>query len=190
METISHKGPVTWSFDVFFDVSLNKRLSKQSRRRWFGTQLGSLCRYRNGRCGYCWKSTNWLWKNVYSMKTIVRKMVTLVQFFVCLICGHDHVIFSLSCIWCEIMCAGNNVDAYIREPDMIRLACHHYFVYKMAQTPSSDRYTGTHYMMTSSNGSIFHVTGHLCGEFTGPRWIPRTNASDAELWCFLWSASE
>ena len=43
-------------------------------------------------------------------------------------------------------------------------------------------------MMTSSNGNIFRVTGHLCGEFTGPRWIPRTKASDAELWCFLWSA--
>ena len=26
---------------------------------------------------------------------------------------------------------------------------------------------------------------HLCGEFTGPRWIPRTKASDAELWCFF-----
>ena len=45
-------------------------------------------------------------------------------------------------------------------------------------------------MMTSSNGNIFRVTGHLCGEFTGPRWISRTKASDAELWCFLWSASE
>ena len=27
-------------------------------------------------------------------------------------------------------------------------------------------------MMTSSNGNPFRVTGHLCGEFTGPRWIP------------------
>ena len=36
----------------------------------------------------------------------------------------------------------------------------------------------------------FRVTGHLCGEFTGHRWIPHTKASDAELWCFLWSASE
>ena len=45
-------------------------------------------------------------------------------------------------------------------------------------------------MMTSSNGNIFRVTGHLCGEFTGPRWLPRTKASHAELWCFLWSASE
>ena len=29
-------------------------------------------------------------------------------------------------------------------------------------------------MITSSNGNIFHVTGPLCGEFTGHRWIPLT----------------
>ena len=40
-------------------------------------------------------------------------------------------------------------------------------------------------MMTSSNGNFFRVTGPLCGEFTGDRWIPRTKASDAEHWCFL-----
>ena len=40
-------------------------------------------------------------------------------------------------------------------------------------------------MMTSSNGNIFHVTGHLCGDFTGG-----TKACDAELWCFLWSAPD
>ena len=45
-------------------------------------------------------------------------------------------------------------------------------------------------MMTSSNGNIFRVTGHLCVEFTGDRWIPCTKASDEELWCFLWSAPE
>ena len=41
--------------------------------------------------------------------------------------------------------------------------------------------------MTSSNGNIFRVrpTGHLRWEFTGPWWIPRTKASDAELWCFF-----
>ena len=46
------------------------------------------------------------------------------------------------------------------------------------------------YMMTSSSENIFRVTGPLCGEFTGTQWIPRTKASDAELWCFLWSAPE
>ena len=40
-------------------------------------------------------------------------------------------------------------------------------------------------MMTSSNGNIFRVTSPLCVEFIGHRWIPRTKASDAELWCFL-----
>ena len=44
-----------------------------------------------------------------------------------------------------------------------------------------------HHMMTSSNGNI---TGPLWRESTGDRWIPLTKASDAELWCFLWSAPE
>ena len=35
-------------------------------------------------------------------------------------------------------------------------------------------------MVTSSNDNIFRVTGHLCRELTGQRWIPRTKASDAE----------
>ena len=46
------------------------------------------------------------------------------------------------------------------------------------------------YTMTSSNGNIFRVIGLLCGEFTGPRGIPRTKASDTGLWCFLWSVPE
>ena len=45
------------------------------------------------------------------------------------------------------------------------------------------KYTG---MMTLSNGYIFRVTGHLGGEFTTHRWIPRTKANDVEPWCFLW----
>ena len=45
-----------------------------------------------------------------------------------------------------------------------------------------------HYsMMTPSYGNIFSVTGPLWGEFIGHQWFPLTKASDAELWCFLWS---
>ena len=47
-----------------------------------------------------------------------------------------------------------------------------------------------HVMMTSLNGNLSRVTGPLCGEFTGHRWIPLTKASDAQLWCFPWSAPE
>ena len=46
------------------------------------------------------------------------------------------------------------------------------------------------FMMTSSNGNIFRVTGPLCGEFTRHRRFPLTKASDAELWYCLWSAPE
>ena len=47
-----------------------------------------------------------------------------------------------------------------------------------------------HIVMTSSNESNFRVTGPLCGEFIGDRWIPHTMASHAELWCILWSSPE
>ena len=40
-------------------------------------------------------------------------------------------------------------------------------------------------MVTSWNGNIFRVTGHLYGEFTGHWWIPRTKASDAQVDVFF-----
>ena len=41
--------PVTRSFDVFFDLRTNRRLSKQWRGWWFETQSRSLWRHRNGK---------------------------------------------------------------------------------------------------------------------------------------------
>ena len=59
--------------------------------------------------------------------------------------------------------------------------------------PDSHKQHGVHilglncYMMTSSNGNIFRVSGPLWGESIGPRLIPLTKASDTELWRFFWS---
>ena len=39
--------PVTRSFDVFFDLRLNKRLSKQPWGWWFESLSGPLWRHRN-----------------------------------------------------------------------------------------------------------------------------------------------
>ena len=52
--------PVTRSFDVFFGLRLNKRLSKQSRHRWFETPSRPLWRHCNENsehwlCGVGWK---------------------------------------------------------------------------------------------------------------------------------------
>ena len=55
--------PVTRSFDVFFDLRLNKRLSKQSRGWWFETPSRPLWRHRNA-ITYCAKISwplRWIW---------------------------------------------------------------------------------------------------------------------------------
>ena len=46
---IPSQRPVTRSFDVFFDLRLNKRLSKQPWGWWFETPSWSLWRHRNGK---------------------------------------------------------------------------------------------------------------------------------------------
>ena len=40
------------------------------------------------------------------------------------------------------------------------------------------------HMMMSSNGNTFRVTGPLCREFTGHRWIPCTKAMPPVTWSF------
>ena len=40
-------------------------------------------------------------------------------------------------------------------------------------------------IMASANGKFFRLTGPLCGEFNGHRWIHLPTASDAALWCSL-----
>ena len=59
--------PVTRNFDVFFDVRLNQRLSKQSRRRWFDTLSCSLWRHCN------WGDTKW---SLQDMSIISRNLYT------------------------------------------------------------------------------------------------------------------
>ena len=46
--------PVTWSFDVFFDLRLNKRLSKQSWGWWSETPSHSLWRHCNELGVFTW----------------------------------------------------------------------------------------------------------------------------------------
>ena len=72
----------------------------------------------------------------------------------------------------------NTFVSVIIRPDITR--------YPILQGTTSAAITMTeHTMVTSSNGNIFRVTGPLWGESAGDRWIPLTEASEAELWCFL-----
>ena len=62
--------PVTWSFDVFFDLRLNKRLSKQPRFRWFKTPLRSLWSHCNSIKGLWYKVTCW-WLGVGPIQAVI-----------------------------------------------------------------------------------------------------------------------
>ena len=60
MATIIPQRPLTRSFDVFFDVRLNKRLSKQSWVWWFETPSRSLWRHCNDRTHWAiWMAIRW-----------------------------------------------------------------------------------------------------------------------------------
>ena len=64
--------PVTRGFDVYFDLRLNKRLSKQSWRWWFEMQSHPLWRHRNETISnynddaelrwHCWQMLGWLFQ--------------------------------------------------------------------------------------------------------------------------------
>ena len=73
------QSPVTRSFDVFFDLCLNKRLSKQSWGWWFETLSRRLWRHRNDMChSYrnramhysCTRLLNVRWRNGRMISTI------------------------------------------------------------------------------------------------------------------------
>ena len=48
--------PVTRSFDIYFELRPNKRLSKQSWGWWFETPSRPLCRHRNDNQSSVWQS--------------------------------------------------------------------------------------------------------------------------------------
>ena len=98
--------PVTWCFDVFFDLRLNKRLSKQPRCRWFETPLCWLWRHWNAaidkRCehmarliypdnGKC-KNHIRVWTSNRIRLTGVKRICKLIEFDV------SHLVWKYSCI--------------------------------------------------------------------------------------------
>ena len=97
---------VTRSFDVFFDLRLNKRLSKQSRGWWFETLSHPLWRHRNVHSEQTQSSTNttrWIcWKELGGSQVTValhykRKSVTE-PFVFCDVTQHSSV-FSAKCMY-------------------------------------------------------------------------------------------
>ena len=164
--------PVARSFDVFFDLRLNKRLSKPSNRQWFETQ--SRCLWCH--CHDLGLPYNGAWLYVISWTLVIWRRQEP---------GHKQNLYLLRMTVCKILggCCIIPMKNHLKCNAMQNIAKHFFINGNTFENVVCENVGHFVRMMTSSNGNIFRVTGHLCGKFTGPRWISRTKASDAELWC-------
>ena len=128
--------PVKRSFDVFFDLCLNKRLSKPWWGWWFETPYDVTVMLENH------ISVDWSYLHI----SVWHSMVS----------WHGYVF----CITIPLRWAP----------------------------------TGQRWIPTTHDDVIkwkhFPRNWPFVRGIHRSRWIPHTKASDAELWCFLWSASE
>ena len=73
--------PVTWSFDVFFDLCLNKRLSKQSWGWWSETHSSSLWRHCNALISFA-MATSWHENTFLITDLPLTKMPVMLRFYI------------------------------------------------------------------------------------------------------------
>ena len=145
------QSPVTRSFDVFFDLCLNKRLSKQSWRCWFETPSRSLWRHSNEIIA--------LWHSWYALTSLrhhdacrclgVKRVPDRMQTSCWLDCDYDA---TWSYHYSDVM-----MGAMASQITSLKI------VY-------STVYSGADQRKHQSSASLA-----LRGEFTGDRGIPRTN---------------
>ena len=88
--------PVTRRFNIFFDMRLNKRLSKQSRGWWFETPSRSLWRHRNALLqltpyGFANHSTSFYQNSSYKSTNLGILDLTVI-FLVCWIWRHNQLV--------------------------------------------------------------------------------------------------
>ena len=83
-----------------------------------------------------------------------------------------------------ICCISSVKTILVLKPEYFRQAKSWLMIPWLIESPSHQQPRRAATMMTSSNGNIFRVTGPLCGEFIGHRWIPRTKAGNASFVMF------
>ena len=179
--------PVTRSFDVSFDLRLNKLLSKQSRRWGFEAPYSAhydVIVVETPRCFLF--PVRWPSSGTCRPKQLLRSSLPTRHAGRLTVChrteGIDAGIFSSVAQLHVLWTSRSHWRKFGGKRDNPRID------YNVNRTGRREAWRPA--MMTQSNGNIFRVTGHLYGEFTGDRWIPLTKANDARLWCFLWSSPD
>ena len=149
--------PVTRSFDAFFDLRLNKRLSKQWRGWWFETSSRSLWRHCNEGVTHCpWMAyacdaLTQTWTNHTQIRGVLAWFPEI-NFFICMHMMHCY----------------DNIDHPPQWPSQWLLYQHSYIVVKTRSLTEFHRYYcvdsyGIGYQVTCYNNDILRV---LTGNFT------------------------
>ena len=107
--------PVTQSFDVFFDLHLNKRLSKQSRRLWFEVPLCSSSHHCNVKLVYSGQTKSISWPMMTWLLTLPGHQFRSITFMLILqnLVPSAHIVNDnqqrisqyVSCYWSGDFCS-------------------------------------------------------------------------------------
>ena len=155
-----HRAPVSRSFDVCFGLRLNKRLSKQSRRRWFDTPLCSLWRHCDAAqdCPGSYRHRTGL---VMGMCSISNQMEIKCS----------SLLGQLS--WYHIFYSNQWISFENGVPEDTLLWRHNGCDSASNHQPHDSLLNRLFRQQIKEN---IHAPHHwpLCGEFTGDRWIPCT----------------
>ena len=153
--------PVTRSFDVFFDMRLYKRLSKQSRGWWFETLSRPLWRRCNGNVRY--DRINFV-QDTPSRHPIARPSERVIRS----LCEfHIWSMFNL----CH-NCAACNMLGY----RIVFITMTSYWARLRLKSPASRLFTRAFIQVQIKENIKVPRHWPLWGEFTGDRWIPLTKS--------------
>ena len=141
-----------WTFDVFFAVRLNKRLSKQSRRRWFETPSRSLWRY----CNEVTLNAKWQRPYIFRFKHIDGIIAIRCTEYI-----HLRVADAYQTLCLPSLLSASWWHAEYIQKIYVSL-CYHSFMVKpcICMLSTRNRHTSIH-MMTTWHGNAFHHTGRL-----------------------------
>ena len=160
---ISSQRPVTRSFHVFFDLRLNKRLSKQPRGWWFET------------------SSRWLWRHCSDFVQRAHLCLSRTAVVSCTnICSIDFVR-----IWVKAKRNKPRISITFAKSLML-----HYNDVIMSVVASQITSASIVCSTVGSGGDQENINAPrhwpLCTEYTGDRWIPAHKASNAENVSIWW----
>ena len=177
-----HRSTVKRSFVVFFDLRLNERLSKQLRRRYLrrhrthydvivlcNANLDISSSKHSGwrQAVLDWTDGIYIYERTRYTLFHVNKSKSRYYFRKNTSKHNEMHVCTIKCNFCIIRRLSEKLETprAHRLQDGYRCACGGW-----ALSACSEYFFLL--MMKSSNGNIFRVTGHLCEEFTDPRWIP------------------